>query len=220
MMVTFFQQVGIFGRQLLSISVQYDDDRQTEPCRIPIFCIHRAVVAFVYINHHDDKIGLQNIADGRVGFKKRVEFVAPTAPIRAEHQENTLMLFCGCVQRSGNLLGAIGGLVINVRTLWRSVRGRVRLCARDAASGEEQYWNDVLCFHKGVRVKLFEESSQSTESLYIAPKLGSAILPEQQNADGKPREVAAQNDKARRELVRRALINDVAKNQCCNLHPE
>ena len=105
-----------------------------------ILLIQIAIVSVVHVNHHNHVVAFQFVGDALVRLKERVQFVTPNAPIRAEHKENTLMLFCGCVQRSGNLLRAICRLIVNRRSdcVNCGICGRVSLRASNGTASEEQ----------------------------------------------------------------------------------
>jgi hypothetical protein len=129
----------MLGEQILTVSIQNHKEWNAAVTSL-ILLIQIAIVSVVHVNHRNHIAALQFIGDALICLKKCVQSVTPNAPIRAEHKENTLMLFCGCVQRGSDLVRAICGFIVNGRLLrvTCAVCGRVGLRAGNATASEEQ----------------------------------------------------------------------------------
>lgn len=117
MVVTLFKIVGMFGDQMLAITVQNHEERQSITFT-PILRNHILVVPVVYVDEHSDIIGLQHVTDGFIALEKVMQFVTPAAPICAELQENAFVFFAGSNDRVRHLLVAVCGFII--KAWWRS----------------------------------------------------------------------------------------------------
>ena len=85
-MVAFLQFSRILSREVLAASVKDDNEWQTEALFSSIFCNQILVVSVVYINQHNNVVGLQCFTDRLVTLEKLVQLMAPATPIRPELQ--------------------------------------------------------------------------------------------------------------------------------------
>jgi hypothetical protein len=87
-----------------------------------ILRIHDRIMSLVDVNQNDHIIPFQTGGDFLVRLKKRVQLVAPGAPIGPELQENPFAILARQRQGVGNLPGTIGRLIVNgLFTRWRSI---------------------------------------------------------------------------------------------------
>ena len=95
-----------------------------EQCAVmPIFNFSDFVGLIIYINQDDHIIIMQYFGNIRVSLEKTVQPVTPSTIVRAKHKEDMLMFCCSHGQRLGNLLRAVGSLIIKARTLYAGARG-------------------------------------------------------------------------------------------------
>ncbi len=120
-MIAFLQFARVLGGQLFSVPIEDHDRRQSELHRVSVARIDGGVVRFavhlIHVDQDHDVMGRKFGGDGWIGFEKRVQPVAPAAPMGAKLQQHVLVLALRQFQGIGDLLRSIRPRVVDPRPL-------------------------------------------------------------------------------------------------------
>lgn len=111
-MVAFFQLSCVLGRELRSIAVEHDQDRQPEACGIAVTLDHIGIVSLIDIDQNQEIVFRNDSGEFGIGFEQTAQFVAPASPICPKLENEPFVFpFCG-LKGIGDLLIAVGRSVV------------------------------------------------------------------------------------------------------------